>query len=75
MMQGGETVLNAHATEAALSGTSGTEINSPLVEINIEGNADQNVIDQLNLYSEELAERVISIMRDFQTDRKRTAYA
>lgn len=73
MMHGGETVLNAHTTQAVLG--SGTEINSPLVEINIEGNAGQEVVDQLNRYSEELAERVISIMQDLQTDRKRTAYA
>ena len=75
MMRGGETVLNAHTTQAVLGAGSGTEINSPLVEINIEGNAGQEVVDQLNRYSEELAARVIAIMQEFETDKRRMAYA
>lgn len=73
MMRGGETVLNAHTTQAVLG--AGMEINSPLVEINIEGNAGQEVVDQLNRYSEELAARVIAIMQEFETDKRRMAYA
>lgn len=73
MMRGGETVLNARTTQAVLG--AGMEINSPLVEINIEGNAGQEVVDQLNRYSEELAARAIAIMQEFETDKRRIAYA
>lgn len=73
-MKGGEQVLNHGDTVRTLTSGQTASNNNINVAFNIEGNADGNTVQSLQLYAEDFASRVMDVINGANADAARRAY-